>query len=37
MYPIYLHGLGQTPASWENLIAQFLFIRNPITLYLRGN
>lgn len=22
MYPIYLHGLGQTPASWDNLILQ---------------
>lgn len=25
MHPIYLHGLGQTPASWEKLIAQLEF------------
>lgn len=22
MHPVYIHGLGQTPASWEGLIAQ---------------
>lgn len=25
MYPIYIHGLGQTPASWKSLIAQLEF------------
>lgn len=25
MHPIYLHGLGQTPASWKSLIAQLDF------------
>lgn len=30
MYPIFLHGLGQTPASWNNVIDQLELARGSI-------